>query len=267
LLICAVIRQKVSSNVFPLPPLHGCLLVAKGELDEIFRQTREKYERNWGNTAQKTSSFELMRDVYAKMRLAGLLRGPDRNGNVLIMPTVARYAVSYSREDETEKITPTVAVQAGLPDMPTAPPKTVKPPNTKTTPPITPTANQNGYTTTEFARLSGLTQNAVFIRVKRGTLKAEKRGQNWYVLAEELERLKADHSAVPAKPTAPVKSTQTAPANQKGYTTGEFARLLGVVNQAVLDRIKRGTLKAEKRGLNWFIPAQEWERIKQERGN
>jgi uncharacterized protein (TIGR02678 family) len=205
LLICAVIRQKVSSNDFPTPSLYGCLLIAKGELDEIFRQVREKHERNWGNTAQKTSSFELMRDVYAKMRLAGLMRGPDRNGNVLIMPTVARYAASYSREDEEEKpVPPEAAVQTALPDMPIAPAKPkpaapVKPAQTAVPVAATNTKQTNGakdsYTTVEFAQLSGLTQNAVFKSIRRGALKAEKRGLNWFIPAAELERVKKEREA------------------------------------------------------------------------
>jgi hypothetical protein len=33
------------------------------------------------------------------MRLAGLLRGPDEQGNVLILPTAARYNATYDKQE------------------------------------------------------------------------------------------------------------------------------------------------------------------------
>ena len=46
---------------------------------------------------------------------------------------------------------------------------------------------------------------------------------------------------------------------------GDVARLLKVSRQAVIDRIKRGTLEAQKVGEVYVIPKHEAERVKSEK--
>jgi len=45
-------------------------------------------------------------------------------------------------------------------------------------------------------------------------------------------------------------------------TVKEVATLCECNNQVVLNHIKRGTIKAEKRGWNWFIPKSQASKLK-----
>jgi len=64
---------------------------------ELFYSVREQYGENWGNEARNKSSRSLLNEVYKKMRQVGLLRGPDEAGNVLILPTAARFSADYDK--------------------------------------------------------------------------------------------------------------------------------------------------------------------------
>ena len=100
MLLCGAIRRKVETGTWPAPDNYGCLHVTTGDLEELFYSVRERYGENWGSEARGKSSRSLLNDVYKKMRQAGLLRGPDEAGNVLVLPTAARYAVSYDDPGE-----------------------------------------------------------------------------------------------------------------------------------------------------------------------
>jgi hypothetical protein len=43
------------------------------------------------------------------MRLLGLIRGPDEAGNMLVLPTAARYAATYDKGEQETKPTTTKA--------------------------------------------------------------------------------------------------------------------------------------------------------------
>ena len=100
MLLCGAFRKKVETGTWPSPDLYGCLHITTGDLEELFYSVRERYGENWGTEARGKSSRSLLNDVCKKMRLAGLLRGPDEEGNVLVLPTAARYAVSYDSPGE-----------------------------------------------------------------------------------------------------------------------------------------------------------------------
>lgn len=100
MLLCGAIRGHVEAGKWSAPDAYGCLHVTTGDIEELFYTVRERYGDNWGNEARGKSSRTLLNDVYKKMRLVGLLRGPDDAGNVLILPTAARYAVSYDAGEE-----------------------------------------------------------------------------------------------------------------------------------------------------------------------
>ncbi len=100
MLLCGAMRKKVETGAWPSPDRYGCLHVTTGDFEELFYSVRERYGENWGTEARGKSSRSLLNDVYKKMRQVGLLRGPDEAGNVLVMPTAARYAVSYDDPGE-----------------------------------------------------------------------------------------------------------------------------------------------------------------------
>ena len=53
-----------------------------------------------GFEARGKSSRGLLNDVYRKMRQIGLLRGPDEAGNILVLPTAARYTATYDKAEQ-----------------------------------------------------------------------------------------------------------------------------------------------------------------------
>lgn len=101
MLLCGAFRSQVEAGVWPAPDQFGCVRVAAGDIEEVFYSVRERYGEQWGSEARGKSANSLLSDVYKKMRLAGLLRGPDESGNVLILPAAARYAVNYHGDEDT----------------------------------------------------------------------------------------------------------------------------------------------------------------------
>lgn len=99
ILLCKVIREQVSSDAWAPPDNYGCLHITTEDMTALLYAVRERYSDNWGTEARNKSSRTLLNDVYRKMRLAGLLRGPDEQGNVLILPTAARYNATYDKQE------------------------------------------------------------------------------------------------------------------------------------------------------------------------
>ena len=97
MLLCAAIRTQVESRAWPAPDGYGRLHVTTEDMANLFYSLREQYGENWGTDARNKSSRSLLNEVYRKMRQLGLLRGPDETGNVLILPTAARYSASYDK--------------------------------------------------------------------------------------------------------------------------------------------------------------------------
>ncbi len=104
LLLCKTIREQVIAGSWATPDNYGCLHVTTEDMTAIFYKVRDRYSDNWGTEARNKSSRSLLNDVYKKMRQAGLLRGPDEHGNVLILPTAARYNASYDKAELEDDI-------------------------------------------------------------------------------------------------------------------------------------------------------------------
>jgi hypothetical protein len=68
----------------------------------FFHELRQSYGSYWGTGVKESSVEELLEEVYRQMRLFGLLRGPDAERRFLILPTAARYSVTY-QQDQPEK--------------------------------------------------------------------------------------------------------------------------------------------------------------------
>lgn len=97
MLLCGAIRNAVESGTWSGPDAFGCLHVTTEDMAELLYSLRERYGENWGSDARNKSSRSLLNDVYRKMRQIGLMRGPDEAGNVLILPTAARYSATYDK--------------------------------------------------------------------------------------------------------------------------------------------------------------------------
>jgi uncharacterized protein (TIGR02678 family) len=185
LLCCSAIREKVEAGLWR-PLENGCVLISQGDMSEIFRQVREKYGERWGSTARKKYTPLLRDEVYEKMRQAGFMRGPDRDGNIIILPAAARYQISYMQEEEAEppeKTAPVAqATQAALEFEP-APKPTPKP--------IVYTEKLEGrYNGAEVADMFGVSNQTILNWINKGVVKAERIGNHWSISSAEVERLK-----------------------------------------------------------------------------
>ncbi|HLJ36038.1 MAG TPA: TIGR02678 family protein, partial [Ktedonobacteraceae bacterium] len=100
MLLCKAIRGQVEAGTWAAPDAYGCLHVTVEDMAELFYSVRERYGEQWGSEARGKSSRGLLNDVYRKMRQIGLLRGPDEAGNMLVLPTAARYTATYDKAEQ-----------------------------------------------------------------------------------------------------------------------------------------------------------------------
>ena len=270
LLCCSVIRRRVDGGDWPYQSVEGCYVVPQSEVADIFRQLREQYGHRWGNTARKLSFNDLLQDVYASLRQAGLVRGPDRQGNLLILPTVARFAVSYPPELDDNDNEETPAAQLSF--------ETTSQADLSQHQVQTQTINHNGsatsgdpFTASQVGRRLGVSDQTVLNWIKKGLLRAERNERGWAIPASEVARFEQTRQADltnTSPPFAPLTPPPVPPtASSTGFNSYEAARLLGVADQTILNWIKKGVLKAEKRDQHWSIPPAEIERVKNLRIN
>lgn len=105
LLLCTAFRQQVEQNIWNADA-YGCLSVTHWDIIPLFSELRQRFGSYWGATVQSIKATDLLAEIYQRMRLLGLLRGPDMDGRVLILPTAARYNVSYTQEPPEERMKP-----------------------------------------------------------------------------------------------------------------------------------------------------------------
>jgi excisionase family DNA binding protein len=281
-LLCGeVIRRKVGSGEWHYPLAEGCMVVPESEIAEIFRQVREEFGSRWGNTARKTSFQELLQNVYATLQQAGLLRGPDRQDNVLILPTIARFNTSYPPEEETSPLQPGRPPQQLSFDGP-APAREPERPARGSVPGNL--AAGPGYNTVQAGRMLGVSDQSILNWLNTGFLKGERLKRGWSIPATEIERLQAIRRDTktptltqPAgKIIPPLKEARPKPApitttvnpeykGEQGYNSYEAARLLGVTDVTILSWLKKGKIQGQKIGPNWSIPPAEIERLRKAR--
>ncbi len=105
LLMCTMIRERITSGAWPSPDTYGCVRVTTEDMTELFYAVRERYGENWGNEARNKASQSLLNDVQRKMRQIGLIRGPDETGTLLILPLAARYSATYDQAEQQQAAT------------------------------------------------------------------------------------------------------------------------------------------------------------------
>jgi uncharacterized protein (TIGR02678 family) len=93
-LLCSAVRQAVCQGYWPPPdPEHGCVEVSAEDLAGLFERVAAEHAPHWSEELREARDrFET---VVTGMRQAGLLRGPNLAGRVLILPTAALYRASY----------------------------------------------------------------------------------------------------------------------------------------------------------------------------
>jgi len=100
LCFCSHLRAAVAAgDLGPPDPDSDCLTTTRPDLARVFAQTVADDARHWGRQLQaRAGRPELFDEVCAAMRRLGLLRGPDRTGAAVLLPTAAAYAVSYASD-------------------------------------------------------------------------------------------------------------------------------------------------------------------------
>jgi hypothetical protein len=100
LCFCSHLRAAVSrGDLGPPDPDSDCVVTTRPALARVFEQTVADDARHWGRQLQaRAGRPELFDDVCAAMRRLGLLRGPDRRGTAILLPTAAAYTVSYASD-------------------------------------------------------------------------------------------------------------------------------------------------------------------------
>lgn len=102
LLLCTAFREQVEAGTWQ-PDSYGCLHVNHLDVAQIFNELRQRYGSHWGTTIQAQKADDLFTDLYQRMRQFGFLRGPDEQGELLILPTAARYRFSYDATQDQQK--------------------------------------------------------------------------------------------------------------------------------------------------------------------
>ena len=101
LLLCSSFREQVEQGVWA-PGAYGCIHVTHWDISPLFHALRQRFGSYWGNTVRDVKASSLLETIYRCMRQCGLLRGPDTEGKILILPTAARYSVRYKQLREEE---------------------------------------------------------------------------------------------------------------------------------------------------------------------
>jgi uncharacterized protein (TIGR02678 family) len=130
LLLCGQFREQAQQGAW-MPDTYGCVQTTRWDILPLFNELRQRYGSYWGATVRDASAESLLEEIYRRMRQVGLIRGPDADGTILILPTAARYSVSYielqeqpgtrparrtrSRKQQSENSTPTLFDRAVAP--------------------------------------------------------------------------------------------------------------------------------------------------------
>ncbi|BCL78027.1 DUF2398 family protein [Ktedonobacteria bacterium brp13] len=97
LLLCSAFRDQVEQQIWS-PDSYGCLHVASRDILPLFHEVRQRYGSHWGTTVKGSATDSLLNDIFERMRQYGILRGPDAEDTILILPTAARYSVGYEQQ-------------------------------------------------------------------------------------------------------------------------------------------------------------------------
>ncbi len=102
LLLCTAFREQVETGKWE-PDSYGCLHVNHLDVAQLFNELRQRYGSHWGSTIQAQKANELFTELYQRMRQFGFMRGPDEQGEILLLPTAARYRFSYDTAQEASQ--------------------------------------------------------------------------------------------------------------------------------------------------------------------
>jgi uncharacterized protein (TIGR02678 family) len=78
-------------------------LVHVGRVEQDVAELQERYGAQWGKVLREQPVRTLTRDLLEEMKAWGMMRGPDADGQYLVLPTAARLAAHYGGETEDDR--------------------------------------------------------------------------------------------------------------------------------------------------------------------
>jgi uncharacterized protein (TIGR02678 family) len=78
-------------------------LVHVGRVEQDVAELQERYGAQWGKVLREQPVRTLTRDLLEEMKAWGLMRGPDADGQYLVLPTAARLAAHYGGDTEDDR--------------------------------------------------------------------------------------------------------------------------------------------------------------------
>jgi len=99
LCFCALLRERQRAG--RLVPAGGeRFLVHEGRVEQDVAELQARFGTQWGKVLREQPVRTLTRDLLAEMKAWGLMRGPDADGQWVVLPTAARLAAHYAGQGE-----------------------------------------------------------------------------------------------------------------------------------------------------------------------
>jgi uncharacterized protein (TIGR02678 family) len=102
LCFCGLLRERQAAGRL-LPAGNECFLLHEARIEQDVDELQKRFGRSWGKTLRERKVSLLAGDLVEEMKTWGLMRGPDADGQYLVLPTAARLAAHYGDETEIER--------------------------------------------------------------------------------------------------------------------------------------------------------------------
>jgi uncharacterized protein (TIGR02678 family) len=102
LCFCGLLRERQQAGRL-VPAGNECFLVHEGRIEQDVDELQKRFGRSWGKTLRERKVSLLAGDLLEEMKAWGLMRGPDADGQYLVLPTAARLAAHYGNETEKDR--------------------------------------------------------------------------------------------------------------------------------------------------------------------
>jgi len=102
LCFCGLLRERQrAGRLVPVPGER--FLVHVGRVEQDVAELQARHGAQWGKVLREKPVRTLTRELLDEMKAWGLMRGPDGDGQYLVLPTAARLAAHYGGDTETER--------------------------------------------------------------------------------------------------------------------------------------------------------------------
>jgi uncharacterized protein (TIGR02678 family) len=99
LCFCALLRERQRAGRL-VPGGGERFLVHEGRVEQDVAELQARFGTQWGKVLREQPVRTLTRELLAEMKAWGLMRGPDADGQWVVLPTAARLAAHYAGQGE-----------------------------------------------------------------------------------------------------------------------------------------------------------------------